>query len=381
MLGLDIGTANFVAAREEDGNVIVVLERDAFLDIPDNQATRQMLTNQNVQYAVIGDKLYVVGEDAFRLANVFNKSTRRPMRSGLLSAAELDYLPLVKLIIRGCAGNPREEDELVYFTVPANPVDSEDQTTFHQEVIVKMLGDLGYTAKSVNEAHALACAELADDDYTGIAMSFGSGMCNVSVDYMGVSALTFSIQRGGDWIDEQSARATGLQVSKLTYIKESGIDLSNPRTIYETAIVANYKALIHYLIEQIKYQFESGTGMPTFRNEVPIVCGGGSVLVEGFIELFTEVYESLNFPFDISEIRLADDPMYAVAKGCLAYAMLEQKAGKKKMADTFGKGKKKKAVTKGNRAASEDPIEEEIEQSDEPKRGEGDGPPVEVTKL
>ena len=30
----------------------------------------------------------------------------------------------------------------------------------------------------------------------------GAGMCNVCVMYQGMSALSFSVARGGDWIDE-----------------------------------------------------------------------------------------------------------------------------------------------------------------------------------
>ena len=47
----------------------------------------------------------------------------------------------------------------------------------------------------------VALAELADDGFTGIGVSCGGGMFNVCVAYKTIPAITFSVARGGDWID------------------------------------------------------------------------------------------------------------------------------------------------------------------------------------
>ena len=76
--GLDVGTANLVCAREDAaGSVAVSSIRNAFLDVPADPFTRSMLSRLKVQCVQREDKLYIVGETAFELANVFNRETRR----------------------------------------------------------------------------------------------------------------------------------------------------------------------------------------------------------------------------------------------------------------------------------------------------------------
>ena len=63
--------------------------------------------------------------------------------------------------------------------------------------------------------------------------------------------------------------------------------------------------------------------MPAFPAPVSIVCSGGTSLIEGFIEVFQEEYDKINFPLEIKEIRHAEDPLYSVSKGCLVAALSE----------------------------------------------------------
>src|SRR5215510_1570181 len=67
--GLDIGTANLAAAVQNDeGGITVTVERNAFLDIPSDVYSKNMLTKLKVPYVVHNGKLVVIGEAAFELA-------------------------------------------------------------------------------------------------------------------------------------------------------------------------------------------------------------------------------------------------------------------------------------------------------------------------
>ena len=51
--GLDIGTANLVAAEQnENGEVVLRLKRNAFIDVPVDTYTKNMLTRLNVPFVV-----------------------------------------------------------------------------------------------------------------------------------------------------------------------------------------------------------------------------------------------------------------------------------------------------------------------------------------
>ena len=79
--GLDIGTANILCAvREEEGGITVRRERNAFLDLESDVHSTSMLTRLNVPYVVRDGTFLVVGGAAFALANIFGRTTRRPLR-------------------------------------------------------------------------------------------------------------------------------------------------------------------------------------------------------------------------------------------------------------------------------------------------------------
>ena len=122
---------------------------------------------------------------------------------------------------------------------------------------------------------------------------------------------------------------------KVTNIKESSntLDLStaNYQNIYEEdtdeanvliAIRSYYGALINYLLTNLKVQFEGVENVPNFPEAVPIVIGGGTSLVKGFMDVFNEQFDQNEFPIPVSEIVLIEDAHTAVARGCLSEAQL-----------------------------------------------------------
>jgi hypothetical protein len=322
--GLDVGTANLASAiQDAEGNVTIKLQRNAFIDIEMDDYTRNMLTRLNVQYVVLDNRMIVVGDAAFELANIFNRETRRPMKAGVVSPGEKDALPIERMLLENLLGKPQKEGEVCYFSVPAEPIDSDFNVIYHQGVFEGILKKLGYHAKFLVEGHAVVFSELAEDDFTGIGISCGGGMFNVCVAYKSIPALSFSTSRGGDWIDRNVANVLGIKASRATAIKERGVNLLSPRNREEEAIEIYYRNLIQYALENIKSRFESADGMPSFPTAVDIVCAGGTSMIGGFVEVFQDVFEDIKFPIQVKNIRRAEDPLYSVAKGCLVAALSE----------------------------------------------------------
>jgi hypothetical protein len=59
---------------------------------------------------------------------------------------------------------------------------------------------------------------------------------------------------------------------------------------------------------------------------VPFIVSGGTTKAGGFMEVFNEEFEAIKkrgFPIQVSEIRLAKDPMTSVAEGLLVLASEE----------------------------------------------------------
>ena len=73
-------------------------------------------------------------------------------------------------------------------------------------------------------------------------------------------------------------------------------------------------------------KLEQSTGELELPESMPIVVSGGTSLAKGFLPLFKEVLaEYTNFPFEISEVRQADDPLSCVAEGLLIRGLMNKK--------------------------------------------------------
>ncbi len=322
--GLDVGTMNLVGAQQgTDGKIKLKLIRHTFLDIDVNAFTKSMLKKQKVQYAELGNKVYVLGDSAFELANIMNKTVRRPMQNGVMSPNESDAVPIFGLLIDAVLGKPVEKGQPCYYSIPADPIDADFNIVYHSSVIAGALKNLGYMPKAINEGLAVVFAELAEKDFTGIGISCGGGMFNVCVCYKTIPAVSFSTSRAGDWIDKNVAQVLGIKVNRATAIKEKGINMLSPANREEEAVVIYYRNLINYTLTNIKKKFEKAEQMPQFPEPVDIVCSGGSSMIGGFVEVIKEELKKLSFPIPINDVRLAKEPLYATAKGCLLAGLSE----------------------------------------------------------
>jgi hypothetical protein len=322
--GLDVGTANLLSATQEgDGEIVVKRERNAFLEIPAEFAgNRDMLTKLNVPYVSFRDKLYVLGDASFNLANMFGKEVRRPMSDGFLSPNEQDAIPMMKFIVERLLGAPKVENEPVFFCIPAPSIDQDNDTVYHEGIVSGILRKIGYTPHSMNEAHAIVYSELADHEFTGIGVSCGGGMFNVCVAYKTIPAVKFSVARGGDWIDSHVSKVMGIPKTRATAIKEGEVNLMEPRTREEEAVVLYYRNLISYVLQNLKQRFQLARDVPQFTEPVEVVVAGGTSLVGGFVEVFAEELQKVDFPLQIAGVRRAEDPLSSVVRGCLIAAAL-----------------------------------------------------------
>lgn len=324
--GLDVGTAFMYSAQKAGSEVTFKGERNAFFDIEHSNFTEDILKKSNVKYAYKGNRLYVVGEEAIKFANIFGKNTRRPLKNGVISPQEEDALPVIELIINHLIGPPRSKLELIYFSVPGSPVDANFDIIYHENVIRRLLENQGYQAKPINEGLAVIFSELAGSNFTGIGISLGGGMANVCFTIKAVPIFSFSVARAGDWIDEQVAWVTNETISKITAIKEASFDLTQaqktPNKIDE-ALHIYYIHLIGYILEQVKNEFERNK--PKLEKPIPIVVAGGTAKPRGFLQRFKEELQKVDFPFEIGEINLASHPLYSVVKGALVAGIAERK--------------------------------------------------------
>lgn len=325
-VGLDVGTMNLVSARQSaDGKVTTKRVRDAFIDLESD--AKNSLRLSKVDYFQRDDQFIVIGDSALKMANLFNREVRRPLAGGIIAAGELDAQEILAKMIFTVLLEPMKAGEHCYYSVPAAPLDVKDQdVTYHQAIFRKIIEEQGYTAHPMNEAMAIIYSQCAEESFSGLSVSFGSGMCNVALAYETAMGMDFALGRGGDWIDTHAAKALGSTTSRICTLKEKGVNLAKPEGREAEAIALYIRTLIRYCLENIVQQFKKIQNTLDIPDPIPFIVSGGTTLAGGFMDVFKEEFEAVkkkNFPIKISEIRQAKDPMTAVAEGLLVLAMQE----------------------------------------------------------
>jgi len=320
-VGIDIGTMNLVAGRQDGEQISYKRMRDAFIDVP--KKAKKMMKLSSVSYIELEEDILILGDHALETAIFLGKEARRPLKDGLISPGEIDSVEVLGFMLKELLGEPKEKGEICYFSVPAAPIDVSRDVIYHEGVFERIISNLGYDARAGNEAEAIVFAEGHNDDFCGIGISFGSGMTNVALVLNGISCMEFSVSRGGDWIDKGAANSIGSLQSRITEIKESGVDLVDPVGREQEAISFYYKKLIEYSLDAISKKFAQGGSNYSANKAIPIIVSGGTSKAGSFIDLFKKVFDKKKrrFPIQVSEIRHASDPLNAVAKGLLIQAI------------------------------------------------------------
>jgi actin-like ATPase involved in cell morphogenesis len=323
-LGLDIGTSRIVLANGS-GVGKTTSQLNAFLTVPFSKMTESILKQRKIAYLKNSSELFVYGNDSDSFAEVFNTTPRRPMHLGVLNSQEVMSQQIIKSIIQMVL--PRSsKNELMCFSVPA--ASGHDVTdanlVYHEAVLKSHLESLGYQAKAVNEGLAVIFSELEDENFTGIGISCGGGMCNVCVAFLSVPVLAFSITKAGDYIDSSAAAAVGEAQTKVRIAKEETLNLSaDPKNKVDGALHIYYEDVLQSLIGRLGEEFENSSNIPKLDRGLPIVLSGGTSKPKGFMQRFEKLLHDSDFPIPISDVRLASNPLAATAQGCYVAAMSE----------------------------------------------------------
>jgi hypothetical protein len=324
-IGLDIGTANIVMAQNRNSDTRTLLQLNAFFPIPYSNITKQTLIGDNIPFLQKGNNLYILGYYAEDFANMLGGDTRKPVESGILNPKEEEGISVIKVVINKLVKRPKRKGEKICFSVPGVPVGSNTSIVYHESIIKMHLKDLGYSPIPINEGLAVVLSELQSTNYTGIGISMGGGMCNVCFSYLSVPIITYSIRKGGDYIDAMVGVSVGEPPTKIKVIKEKELDLSvEPGNRIETGLHIYYDDLFSTLCNSLQQIIGASDAIPRLSKALPLVLSGGTVLPKGSRGKFIKTLNNFRLPIKISDIIRVKKPLYATAKGALVMAMSEE---------------------------------------------------------
>jgi len=322
-MGLDVGTSRVCLAQQTGEAYDFKTQLNAFVTIPFSKITQNVLTKENIPHSIQGAEIVVHGNEADRLADLLSIETRRTMTRGVLNPVEPESLSMMRKIIGSLVEHARG-DQKICFTVPAAPLGSEDNLTYHEATLRQILEELGYTVKSINEGLAVIYSELESSNFTGIGISCGGGLCNVCLAYLSVPVISFSIPKAGDYIDNSAASVTGERSNRIRIAKEDSFHFNGffGDKLHQVLGVY-YDEMIQALVQGLKESLAGARNIPKGGRPIPLVLSGGTALPQGFRDRFEKVVREQDLPITFSEIRMASDPLHTAAQGALIAALTD----------------------------------------------------------
>jgi hypothetical protein len=320
--GLDLGTSRIILAKPNGERPTYDVQLNAFISLPYSKMTEAMLVDEGIYHRVRGDEILAFGNRVDEFANMLGGATRRPMRTGLLNPSEPKSKEMLALALEEICGKARKKAKICY-SVPSPPPGGDSELIFHEQVIGEVLESLGYEAEAVNEGLAIVYAELKDDDFTGIGISFGGGLCNVSVGYLGLPLLTFCTTKAGDYIDEAAAKVTNETPTSARLYKESAkFRLGENHDGLDQALTVYYRDVIREVVTRLETELRATNRLPRSLKPLPVVFAGGTAMVKGFESELKKALQRAKLPVEIAEVRQAASTSNTTAKGMLLAAML-----------------------------------------------------------
>lgn len=322
-IGLDVGTMNLCCVRSDSPDKVQLM-RNVFLKLDKDEIDVSEMND--ISYVNSGDNVYVIGEDAFRLSNIFGHPVSRPMEKGLISQKELGAIDVLSIMIKHLIGDVSSFDPYCCYSIPSEAIDGGRSVTYHEKVFNRILSNLGVNNTPVNEAMAIIYSECLNEKFSGVGISFGAGMANFVMAFKGIEVIKFSTSRSGDWIDQNVSESLGVVQNRVTGIKEKKFTLENnlqdndennvkTKRVLE-ALRYYYENMIEYTIKKFIKKFKEEVDTE-IEESIPIIISGGTSLPPGFLELFKEQLNKYELPFKVSEVRRAKSPLHAVAQGML----------------------------------------------------------------
>jgi hypothetical protein len=321
--GLDLGTSRIVLATMAGELPNYERQLNAFVSLPFSKILESTLQQEGILHIVEGSRILAFGNRCDEFANMFGGITRRPMSTGLLNPEEPQGLKIIGLLIEHLCGAAKK-GEKICFSLPTSPDSTGNDLVYHEESVREILEDLGYEVTSVNEGQAIVFAELKDSHFTGIGISFGGGLCNVCLAYLGMPVVSFCTTRAGDYIDQKVAAAIGETPTTVRLYKESNEFSLGGRLSgrIDHALAIYYRNVIREVVRRLEEELAATRRLPRLTRPIPVVFAGGTAEVKGFQAKLRGAIMDANLPIEISKVERARSGMNGTAKGTLLAAML-----------------------------------------------------------
>jgi hypothetical protein len=302
-----------------------------------NDARRRWLKRSNLPHLVAEEFLVLPGDAAIEAESLFGAVPRNLLPDGELPKSDPVTRQVIALLVDGMVPKAAYTEDVCCYAQPGCEARMlHDDPTFDERMqfFARVIRLRGYHPLPLNPATALVLAELGSASFTGVGLALGASGCDVAVVHRGNQIACGRLSWGGRRIDEQlaqrqpplernSAGHDVLDIEAGRKLKEA-VSLLTPENDVDRLVVDLYEKLIAELVGVLCTTLASQSQIALLPQPLPIVCGGGPTKITGFTDVLQSELLREQYPVALAGLRLAADPEYSVARGCLIRATLEQ---------------------------------------------------------
>lgn len=334
-IGLDIAGRSIQSLRRDAGRLIGRRIPAEYIALPPTANERRLLERARVPYAVCDGSLIVYGSHAAELAPLVHVPRLPVLPQGKLPPNDPLSRQLAASMLDALLPEATAADA-VCAVVPPDSADADDPTdTPEWEFFSRLIRMRGYRPVAIDRPSALILARLGHTGFSGLALTFEDFRCAAAITRCGRVLAEAAVPRGLAWIDEQLARSSGRVIWDMdgnSYVDTDAVaqwkqavnpSLLAPETSEERFLAARYHELVRDLLARLADGCLQAPDVATFRGPLSLVCSGEATMARGFAGLLAEDLNQAGLPISFGDIRIADDPAFTVARGCLIRAELE----------------------------------------------------------
>lgn len=373
-IALDFGTHRLKCLRRRFEHLVGRNCRTALSVVPNTEASRRILENVNVTYAVCDDNLVVLGDSAIDVSRLIQIPSVSPLPDGHVPKNDPPARQVVLSLLNAVLPPPETEGELCCMTVPGGnkelrrldgqirnsgkPSESESADAESDkpksrsrsrmkfsasddsddlEFLSHLVRLRGYEPMVINAGMAGILANNSDTYFSGLGIDFGASTSDASLAVMSEEISHCNIRKGGNWIDESLALEFNefawdsrgnkyLDTDSIGRWKEElETSITEPTDPRQARMAELYEQLITDVLEQVATEVSRVPRMNEVQQPATLVACGGAARIKGFDRMLGQVVAAMDFPIRIGDVRVAAESDYDIARGLLINGELENK--------------------------------------------------------
>jgi len=308
-----------------------------YASLHDAEPQRRLLRQAKVKFTPCDDALIVVGEAAIDVAESLSIPLIPLLPDGNLPSGDPLARQVAAMLTEAIIPESQSPGSVCTFIPPAAAHIEGDPGL---EFFARLVQMRGYDPVVMNPGHALALAELSEQQFTGIGLSLGAAVSSIAIIHRGKIVASRTLQQGSDTIDRAIAEKTerflwdsdGNRYLDVAAIRDWKASLSTSLVAGRkreekllAELLARQVATIGQHISRLLTSNECRKAMP--RQPLTLAVCGGTTRLTGFADLIGRVLRQNPELSSISQLRLCQDDLWTIVRGCLIAAEVETSDG------------------------------------------------------